>query len=173
MTVQRFCDQAGRMDWKPETYVAVYAACVATGALMVQIVNWLRDRPRLKVSVIADGVITGGDPKFDERRVALVNVTNIGSADTLITNLGLEYRPFFPYFWRKKLRKYFVVLRPELKGYPPNVPHVLEPARQWTGVIRKRQDLADFRDGRHFAVLYTSNCKPVRRRIKRVEEKTE
>ena len=32
----------------------------------------------------------------------------------------------------------YIIPNPQLMGYPPNIPSVLEPAKQWTGAIRKR-----------------------------------
>jgi hypothetical protein len=156
------------MGWKPEVWVAIYAACVATGALLLQLRSWVVSGPRLRVSVISDGLIIGGGPEFDEDDLVIVNVTNVGTAATMITNLMIEERFPFYYFWRRLPINIHVVLNPHMKGYPRNVPHLLEPAHQWTGIIRNRPDilLKNLRDGDHYAAIHTSNRKrPYRRRI--------
>jgi hypothetical protein len=156
------------MDWKPEVYVAIYAACVSTGAMLIQFRNWLSSGPRLRCTVIPDGMVIGGGSMFDERDLVLVNATNIGAADTMITNLCIEQRWPFYYFWRRRPIKAYVVPNPQLKGYPPNIPHLLEPARTWTGAIRKRQDyIENIRDGDHYVCIYVSTrTRPHRKRIK-------
>lgn len=156
------------MEWKPEVYVAVYAACVSTGALLIQFRNWLTTGPRIRCTVIPDGMIIGGDPQFDERDLVIVNATNVGSADTMITNLGIEKRWPSYYFWRRRPIASYVVPQPQLRGYPPNVPQLLAPSHIWTGAIRDRPDVTgNIRDGDHYVCLYVSTRRrPYRKRIK-------
>jgi hypothetical protein len=156
------------LQWKPEVWVAIYAACLATGALLLQLRTWFSSGPRLRVSVTSDGLVIGGGPEFDEDDLVLVNATNIGTAATMVTNLTIEERFPFYYFWRRSPIKAYVVLNPQLRGYPRNVPQLVEPAHQWTGVIRNRPDIIkNIRDGDHYAAVHTSNRKrSYRRRIK-------
>lgn len=107
------------MGWKPEVWVAISAACVATGALLLQLRNWLVSGPRLRTSVISDGLIIGGGPEFDEDDLILVNATNVGTASTMFTNLIIEERFPFYYFWRRRPIRTYVVLNPNMKGYSP------------------------------------------------------
>jgi hypothetical protein len=155
------------MEWKPEAFVAVYAACVSTGALLIQFRNWLASGPRLRCNLIPDGKVTGGDERFDESNIVLVSATNVGSADTMIMGLTLEQRWPFYYFWRRRPIAVFVIANPQLKGFPPNVPSLLEPAHTWSGIIRKRADLIkNIRDGDHYACVHVSTRKrPYRMRI--------
>jgi hypothetical protein len=46
----------------PKTWVAIYAAIVATSALLLNLRTWIESRPRLKINIIPDGVIFGGGP---------------------------------------------------------------------------------------------------------------
>jgi hypothetical protein len=156
------------MEWKPEAYVAIYAACVSTAALLIQFRNWLASGPRLRCTVTPDGMIISGVPASDERHLVLVNATNIGSADTMITNLCVEERWPPYYFWRRQAIASYVILNPQLIGYPPIVPQLLEPAKTWTGAIRKRPDLIkNIHDGDHYACLYVSTrVRPYRKRIR-------
>ncbi len=83
------------MGWKPEVWVAIYAACVATGALLLQLRSWFVSGPKLRISVTSDGLIIGGGPEFDEDDLILVNATNVGTASAMVTNLIIEER--FPF----------------------------------------------------------------------------
>jgi hypothetical protein len=138
---------------------------VATGALLLQLRTWFTSGPRVRISIISDGLIVGGNAEFDEDDLVLVTATNVGAAATMITNLTIEERYPFYYFWRQASIKAYIVANPQLKGYPPNVPHLLEPAHQWTGVIRNRPDIIrNLRDGDHYAVVHTTGRNPRRRR---------
>jgi hypothetical protein len=161
------------MEWKPEAWVAVYAACVSTGALLVQVRNWFASGPRLRISVISDGLIVGGDPEFDERDLVIVNATNVGAADTMITNLGIEQRYPFYYFWRRSAINTFIVLNPQMLGHPVNVPQLLEPAHRWTGIVRNRPDVvANMRDGDHYVSLHVSHrTRPYLKRIRPIQRR--
>ena len=59
---------------KPEIWVSIYAAIVGTGALLLNFKNWLDSGPRIKLSLIPDGVIAGGDPRFDDKDMARLNI---------------------------------------------------------------------------------------------------
>jgi hypothetical protein len=160
------------MNWNPEVWVAIYAACVASGALLLQLRTWFMSGPRLRLSVISDGLIMGGDPQFDERDLVIVNATNVGTAATMIINLGIEERYPFYYFWRRRPIASLIVTNPQMKGYPPNVPSLLEPAHQWTGIIRNRPDvIPNLRNGDFYAVISTSTEGAFRRRIAPVFKK--
>jgi hypothetical protein len=158
------------VPWKPEVWVAIYAACVASGALLLQLRTWFTSGPRLRVSIISDGLIIGGGAEFDEDDLVIVNVINVGTATTMITNPTLQERFPFYYFWRRASIKAYVVTNPHMKGYPRNVPQLLEPAHQWTGIIRNRPDIIkNIRDGDHYAAVHTTSRKrPYLRWIKPV-----
>jgi hypothetical protein len=104
------------------SWVAIYAACVSTRALLIQFRNWLTSGPRLRMSVIPDGLVIGGNPDFDERDLVIVNPTNVGTSATMITNLAIEERYPLYYFWRRRPIRSYVVTNPQLKGYPQNIP---------------------------------------------------
>jgi hypothetical protein len=77
----------------PKTWVAIYAAIVATTALFLNIRAWIESGPRLKISLIPDGLVIGGGEEFDEKDLVIVNVTNRGRIPVLITNLLLSEMP--------------------------------------------------------------------------------
>jgi hypothetical protein len=146
------------MNWKPEVWVSIYAACLATGALLLQLRTWFTSGPRIRLSVISDGLVIGGGPEFDERDLVLVNATNVGTSPAMITNLAIEERYPFYYFWRRHAIKSYIVTNPQLLGYPRNIPQLLEPAHQWTGCVRQRPDvIPNMRNGDFYVALHTSH----------------
>jgi hypothetical protein len=123
---------------KPETWVAIYAAIVGTGALLLNFKTWFDSGVKLRLSLIPDGVVLGGDPKFDERDIIIVSVTNCGDAPTMITGLHFFEYPSRWAYWRNRPSRRYLVPHPELKGYPPNIPQELARAR--TGQERSASD---------------------------------
>jgi hypothetical protein len=143
---------------KPEIWVSIYAAIVGTGALLLNFKNWLDSGARLFVTLIPDGMIIGGDPQFDEKDLIIVNAINRGAATTMVTNLTLHEFPSPYHRWRFDPSSNYVVLNPQLKGYPPCVPSDLEPNKKWTGVIRNRPDVVtDIHSGKFYAAVHVSH----------------
>jgi hypothetical protein len=151
----------------PKTWVAIYAAIVATSALLLNLPTWFESKPRLKINLIPDGMVIGGGPEFDETDIVIVNVTNRGRTPVLITNLLLWDMPTWWARWRRRPTRTFVVTETSLKGYPPNIPFVLEPARIWTGVARRRPEInPDLHNGSFYLGVCTSDRdKPIFCRI--------
>ena len=143
---------------KPETWVAIYAAIIGTSAFVLNLKSWWDSGVKLRLSIMADGVIIGAGPQYDEPNLVILTVTNRGDAPTVITNMILfEFRSSLQR-WRTRPSKSYVIPNPQLKGYPPNVPGDLEPSKRWTGVIRNRDDLGiNLHDGRHYTGVYASN----------------
>jgi hypothetical protein len=143
---------------RPETWIAIYAAIVATSALLLNFRNWLDARPRLHLSLIPDGLVIGGDPRFEERNIVILTVTNRGREATMITNMVLFKMDTRWRRWRKRPSQTYVIPNPQLKGYPENIPADLEPAKKWTGVIRERLDIIpDIHNGTYFTGVYASH----------------
>jgi hypothetical protein len=127
------------------------------------------------MSMIADGVVIGGDPRFEEKDIVIVSVTNRGDAPTMITHLVLLELPTWWRRIRRRPTRTFIVPNPQLKGYPPNIPGELAPGKIWTGVIRKRQDyISDLHTGRFYVGVYGSHRdKPYLRQIPKAKQKSE
>jgi hypothetical protein len=143
---------------KPETWLSIYAAIIGTSAFLLNLKSWLDSGVKLSMSMIADGVIIGGDPRFEEKDIVIVSVTNRGDAATMITHLVLLEMPTWWRRFRRRPTRSFIVLNPQLRGYPPNIPGELAPGKIWTGVIRKRQDyIADLRSGHIYVGVYGSH----------------
>jgi hypothetical protein len=146
-------------DFKPELWIAIYAAILSTGGLFLGVRRWFESGPRLMIDLIPDGITIGGGPDTDEKDLVIVMATNRGEAATMITNLLLfEFETRIQRF-RNRAKRSFVIPNPQLKGYPPNLPHVLEPGRFWTGAIRQRKDIIqDIHTGNFYIGISTTHC---------------
>lgn len=143
---------------KRDIWVSIYAAIIGTSAFMLNLKNWFDSGVKLKMNLIPDGLIIGGSPEFDEKDLIIVNVTNRGDAPTMITNLALLEMTTLWERWRLRPRKSYIVPNPQLKGYPPNIPFDLEPAKKWTGVVRKRTDvIPNLHTGTFYIGVYASH----------------
>lgn len=143
---------------KAEAWIAIYAAIVATSALLLNFRTWLDSRPRLRLSLMADGMVLGGGPRFDEKDLLILNVVNRGREPTVIENMVLFEMKNWWRRWRMRPTKSYVIPEPQLKGYPANVPGEIEPAKKWTGAIRKGPKmLVPVHDGKHYVGVYASH----------------
>lgn len=138
--------------------IAAYAALIATGALFLEVRRWFESRPKLVISLIPDGVVMGGDRRYDEKDLTIVHVVNRGTEPTTIENLILMEIPTLWRRFRRRATRSFVVLNPQLKNYPANIPSDLEPNKRWTGFIRKRQDkIDDLQTGNFYVAISASH----------------
>jgi len=143
---------------KPEIWVSIYAAIVGTSAFLLNLKAWFDSGVKLSLAHIPDGVVTGGDPRFDDKNIVIVSVTNRGTAPTMITTLVLFEFPSWWRWMRGRPSKSFVVPWPELKGYPPSTPFELSPSKSWTGRIRRDQKhIANLDNGTFYVAVYASH----------------
>ena len=151
------------------SWLTIYAAIVATGALLLNFKSWFEFGVRLHTTIIPDGMIIGAGETFDEKDIIIVTVTNRGRTSTMVTNLTLHRFDTFLQRVRSRPVENYVVANPQLKGYPPNIPTELEPGKRWTGVVRKRPDqIPDLENGRYYvAVATTHKDRHVLKRIPR------
>jgi hypothetical protein len=134
-----------------KAWIAIYAAIVATGALFLNIRTWFESRPRLRLTLIPDGMVIGGDPSTDERDVVIVTATNLGKTPVLITNLVIWEMTTWWRRLRRRPSRAFVVTNPSIKGYEQNIPYLLEQARTWNGIARRRPEvIADLLTGDYY-----------------------
>ena len=157
----------------PEVLVATYAAVVSTTVAALQIQSYFRSGVRLKLSLMADGMTIGGDRRFDEKDLVILTVTNRGDAPTTVENMILFEITSLWQLWRIRPAKSYVITSPQLKGYPPNVPDDLEPAKKWTGAIRKHPErIPDLHTGDFYVGIYASHRdKPYLMRIPKPKNK--
>jgi hypothetical protein len=145
-------------DWKPEFWVAIYAAVVGTGALLLNFKSWLESGVKLRLALMARGMLIGGGPGDDRQKLMILTVTNRGDASTTINSMVL-YEMNRP--WRRLLRKpnnFYLIPHPQLPGYPPNTPSFLEPGKSWTGHIDYgRSDMPNIHSGDFYVGVSASH----------------
>jgi hypothetical protein len=143
---------------KPEAWIAIYAAVVATSALLLNFRSWLDSRPRLHLSLMVDGMTIGGGSAFDEKDLTILTVTNRGKEPTMITNMVVFKMSSWYERWRIRPLKSYVIPNPQLKGYPHNIPSDLEPSKKWVGALRDRPDvLPHLHNGTYYVGVYASH----------------
>src|SRR5687767_12101587 len=116
---------------KSEGWLAIYAAIVATSALLLNFRNWLEARLPLHLSLMTDGMTIGGDPDFEEKNLIILTVTNRGKEATMITHMVVFKMESWYQRWRIRPLASYIIPNPQLKGYPPNLPADLDPAKKW------------------------------------------
>jgi len=145
-------------DWKPESWVAIYAAIIGTSAFLLNLKSWFDSGVKLSLSLIPDGMVITPGSGVDEKNVIILTVTNRGDAPTMVTNMVLLEMTSWWQRWRIRPKASYVVTNPQHLGYPANVPSDLEPAKKWTGLIRTRVDvIPNLRTGNFYAGIYASH----------------
>jgi hypothetical protein len=149
-----------------ESVATGYAAIVATLAFGLEIRRWLKEAPRLDVSLVPDGVVIGGDPGDDEDNLMVVYVVNRGGASTTLENLFLFEFESGLSRWRRRPKRSFIVANPQLKDHAPNLPSLLDPNQRWTGIIRNGRIGFDPQTGDFYVGIGASHSKrPILTRI--------
>jgi hypothetical protein len=151
----------------PETWVATYAAIVATGALFLEVRRWFESGPRVVVQPRPNMMLIGTDGDDDEEGILIVNVYNRGDASTTITGLSLYEFPSWWARYRFKASRAFFIPNPQPAGSLPIVPKELRPGGHWVGLARPRPELTgDIETGRFCAAIHcTDRDKPYLARI--------
>ena len=94
---------------KPETWVAIYAAVVATTAFFLNLKTWWDSGVKLALNLIPDGMTIGGGPDVDEKDIIILNVTNRGDGSTMVTNMVLLEMTSWWQRWRMRPTKSYVI----------------------------------------------------------------
>ena len=122
-----------------EIGLAVYAALVATGVLIIQIRQWIENRPRVFLKVLPDMVLPNNILGLD--KIIFVTATNRGSETTTVKNL-------FVIWYENRLDKLFqrkgevgIIPHPSIRNLKAGgvLPYVLKPGSEWTGMIDQNQ----------------------------------
>ena len=135
--------------------IAAYAAIVATAALALEVRRWAEARARLVLNVSPDMVYA-----HDQNGSYLVaDVVNRGRLPTTITLFRLDV---YDNWWKALLRKRTghsgIITNPSPAGGPTNLPSVLAPGEQWTGVANQTDDLMEWaKMKRVYVVIYASH----------------
>jgi hypothetical protein len=90
------CGTAGQeemIEWQSSAVTIITAICGVVfgfGGLLLSILNWFRDRPKLVVTLKWDMAVTD-NPSYDpKKRWGLVRVTNVGRRPAYITAVALK-----------------------------------------------------------------------------------
>lgn len=147
------------IEWKPETFIALYAAALSSLLAAFQIWQHLHSGVRLKLSVMANGVLIGGSKGEDETDLVVLTVINRGTAPTQITNMVLlEKERSWWKPWRSETKRSFIIPNPQPKGYPSIIPFHLLPSKNWIGCFRRRDDImSNVHLGRFYVGVHTTN----------------
>jgi hypothetical protein len=150
-----------------ESIATAYAAVVATLALGLEVRRWLKEKPKLDITLMPAVLATLGGSESDENdSLLVVNVVNLGGATTTIESLSLVEFTTFGRRWLRKPNRSFIVPQPQPKGYPINVPSELRPNQRWTGIVSKRSTPVEFDTGIFYAQIAASHSK--RTTLKRI-----
>jgi|SRR5215216_6978396 len=103
---------------KPEAWIAIYAAVVATSALLLNFRSWFEAGPRLHLSLMIDGMTIGGGPDLDEENLIILTVTNRGREPTMIVNMVLFKMESWYQRWAIRPLKNYVIPNPQIEGIP-------------------------------------------------------
>lgn len=140
---------------RSETWIAVYAAIVATAAFVLNFRTWFEKQVRLNLSLISDAVLIGGEST--EKELMAVTVINRGGQTMTLTNLVVLR---FDSPWKRcRMRpsQSYMIPNPQVGGTGV-LPFELDAGKKWTGIIRKRPDvIPDIQDGTYYAGVYGSH----------------
>lgn len=144
-------------------WAAWYAAGVATLIGGWDIYKWASDGPKLRVSVVSDMLLVGGDAA--ERKFIRVSVANTGSKSTTLTTLGLFA---FKNRWEKFRRRptdAFVVNLIHFNRH--ELPFQLQTGVQWDGCLAQENDLVTLASKRdlYLVVHFSHSDKPLLKQI--------
>jgi hypothetical protein len=144
-----------------ESMATGYAAVVATLAFGLEVRRWLKERPKLDITLMPYAVLAtpGGSDSNENDSLLVVNVVNLGGATTTILGLSLVEFATFWRRWRRRPNRSFLVPQPQPKGHPINVPSELKRNERWTGIISKRSTPVDFETGIFNAQIAASHSK--------------
>ena len=135
----------------PSDYAAWYAAVVATGVLIWDVVKWKKGGPQIKAEAFA-GWESYGVSEMEGKSLTLVKATNVGDLPTTLSSWGMYWYPEGVSVKKKEARKAFV-MQGGLAGLG-QVPKKLEPGDVWSGVASEDDQYNDMlRTGQLFMAL--------------------
>ena len=152
-----------------ESIATAYAAVIATLALGLEVRRWLKERPKLDITLMPDMVLAhldGSDADETDEPLVVVSVVNIGGASTAIESLWLVEFTTFARRWLQRPNRAFLA---NPKSYPNKLPFKLRPNERWTGTISKRLAQVDLETGFFYVQIAASHSK--RTTLKRIPRK--
>lgn len=140
-----------------QTWVAFYAAIVATGALFLEVRRWFDSKPRLVVSV-SQNMKTIGLGDADGSSYLVATVVNRGGFPTTITNMGMIQFSSWIQKIRRKVAYQAVVANPSGIYAGPRIPYLIKSGEQWIGMGRYDDVLREFAArGKFYVAVYATD----------------
>lgn len=148
--------------------VTIYAACVSTAVFIWQVLVYLREGARLRLSasvnmkMLEEGIRPSD---LSKETYIVLNATNVGTADTTVTHvLAFSYANWFQK-WRKKPEKSFVVKH--VSATHP-IPYVLEVGKMFMSLVRQGEEIEKLSRTKllYLGVQHSFAGKPVLVRVK-------
>jgi hypothetical protein len=165
------------MDWKftwatDLNPVLLYSAIVSTAVAGWSVYTYLRDGPRLRISVGGNRRLVG-EGYLDPKTYLMYEVVNTGTATTTINGLGLfVYDNWWQKFRQKSAAAYVITLAP---ASTQNLPFVLEPGHRFMGVSFQTPEIVKHTREQivYVTVWHTMAKRPILMRVAPVEVATE
>jgi hypothetical protein len=151
--------------------VAIYAAVVSTVSILWQVWVWFRNGPRLHVAASADMQVMGGYNK-DDKKYAVVNVANIGTAKTTITNVVVfTYKNTIHRLLNKPSNTF--VVNHDVAGY--QIPYVIESGCTFMSMVMQNDDMEALSRSSvlYMGVIHSLSARPVLARVRPIQPKQE
>lgn len=158
------------MQFQSSDLIAVYAAIVATGALVLEVRRWFEAGPKLVIRVSPEAVrLTIGGSETEKHQIAMVSVYNRGGSPTTLTSIMiLKYNTPFHRLLGDPEASYFIP-NPSMDPKNPGMPTELNPGQKWQAYISKERDdaVGNLVSGKHYAeIMATHRDRPYIVRIR-------
>ena len=157
-----------------ETWLALYAALVATGVLIIQIRQWIENRPRVFLKVLPDRVLSNNILGPD--KIILVTATNRGSEATTVKIIFvIWYKNWLDMFLKRKGEAGIIINTKIPNSKDGTLPYVLKPGSEWNGMIDQTQMIDKIYEletiiankWAYVGIHCSHRDKPIRKRLKR------
>jgi hypothetical protein len=148
--------------------VTIYAACLSTAVFIWQVLVYLREGARLRLSASANMKMFEEGfqaSELSKDTYIVLNATNVGTADTTVTHvLAFAYKNRLQK-WRRKPEKSFIVKH--VSATHP-IPYVLEVGKMFMSLVRQGAEIEDLSRTKllYLAIQHSFTDKPVMIRVK-------
>jgi len=151
--------------------VAIYAAVVSTISILWQLWGWFRNGPRLRVTASGDMQVMGGYNK-DEKKYVVVNIANIGSAKTTITNVvAFTYKNFLHRLLNRPSKTF--VVNHDVAGY--QIPYAIDAGCTFMSMVIQDDEMETLSASGvlYMGVIHSLSARPVLARVRPIQPKQE
>ncbi len=128
------------MSMEPSEIAAWWGASVATIVLCWDIYKWLKEGPKIVMSMSPNMKVIG-DPEREGITWVSVTISNTGTRPTTLKNIGMEY--YENLFDRIRKKTSTAAIFPNASTSFP-LPRVIKPGEEWNGLIPQERVDKDF-----------------------------